>query len=280
MQISVIIPTLNEEGYLPKLLECIKHQTIKDYEVIISDAGSKDKTKEIAKKYGAKVVKGGMPAVGRNNGAKVAKGDFLFFFDADIKFSKDFFRISIDELDRRFLDLATCEAKPLSNLRLDKMFFKIADMVIKTAQFSRPLSGGYCIMVTKRLFERIGGFDESITMAEDHDFVQRAAEFRPLRVLNDVSITMNIRRLKKEGRFGLAGKYIQSGLYMFFKGKIRSEIIEYDFGDFNNEKKLNALEKKLIKFDHDLNRLLKINGKKKSRISRFKKRFKDEIKKL
>ena len=90
--ISIIIPAYNEEKYLPKLLECIKKQTYKGYEIIVADAGSKDRTGQIAKKYGCKVVKGGMPAVGRNNGAKVAKGNILLFLDADVQINRDFIK--------------------------------------------------------------------------------------------------------------------------------------------------------------------------------------------
>ena len=55
-KISIVIPSLNEEKFLPILLESITKQTFKDFEVIIADAGSKDNTVEIAKKFGAKVV--------------------------------------------------------------------------------------------------------------------------------------------------------------------------------------------------------------------------------
>ena len=57
--ISIIIPTWNEEECLPKLLECIKKQSYKDYEIIVADANSKDKTVTIAKKHGCKIVKSG-----------------------------------------------------------------------------------------------------------------------------------------------------------------------------------------------------------------------------
>ena len=50
--LSIIIPAYNEERYLPKLLNCIKKQTYRDYEVIVADANSKDKTRQIAKKFG------------------------------------------------------------------------------------------------------------------------------------------------------------------------------------------------------------------------------------
>ena len=89
-RISVVIPALNEEKFLPVLLESLKNQTFKDYEVIVADAGSKDKTLEIAHSYGARVVPGGMPGPGRNRGAEVATGEFLFFFDSDVLLPNDF----------------------------------------------------------------------------------------------------------------------------------------------------------------------------------------------
>ena len=63
MKLSIIIPTYNEEEYLPKLLESIKMQDFTDYEVIVADANSKDNTRKIATDYGAKVVDGGFDCV-------------------------------------------------------------------------------------------------------------------------------------------------------------------------------------------------------------------------
>ena len=81
--LSIIIPTLNEEKYLPLLLKEIKKQNSADYEIIVADAGSEDKTIEIAKNYGCKIIPGGLPARGRNEGAKIAQGDIFLFMDAD-----------------------------------------------------------------------------------------------------------------------------------------------------------------------------------------------------
>ncbi len=50
--ISIVIPTLNEEAFLPTLLDSIKKQSFTDYEIIVADAGSKDKTIDIAQEYG------------------------------------------------------------------------------------------------------------------------------------------------------------------------------------------------------------------------------------
>ena len=74
---------LEEEEYLPKLLESIKSQDFTDYEIIVADAQSDDNTREIAKEYGCIVVEGGLPGPGRNRGAEVAQGEMLLFLDSD-----------------------------------------------------------------------------------------------------------------------------------------------------------------------------------------------------
>ena len=96
--LSIVIPAFNEEKYLTRLLDSIKKQTYKNYEIIIADADSKDNTRKMAKKYGCKVIKGGIPAVGRNNGAKVAKGDILLFMDADAIIGEKFLENGLNEM--------------------------------------------------------------------------------------------------------------------------------------------------------------------------------------
>ena len=75
--LSVIIPTLNEIAYLPQLLDALAKQTRLPDEIIVADAGSKDGTAELAQSRGVRFVHGGMPAVGRNAGARAAKGHAL-----------------------------------------------------------------------------------------------------------------------------------------------------------------------------------------------------------
>ena len=84
--LSIIIPTLNEEKYLPRLLESIRRQNFSDYEIIVSDGGSSDKTEEIAKSFKATFFVDSSirhPSAQRNNGARISKGDTLLFLDAD-----------------------------------------------------------------------------------------------------------------------------------------------------------------------------------------------------
>ncbi|MCG9873933.1 MAG: glycosyltransferase [Leptospiraceae bacterium] len=266
-KISVIIPTLNEEELLPTLLECLKQQTFRDFEIIVADAGSKDQTRKIAKKYGALVVDGGMPGVGRNKGAEVAKGEFLFFFDADVLLPNDFLAKAYGEIEEKFVDLATCEFKPQSDLRLDKVLFQLSNLFVKINQKLNPRAAGFCIFISSRLFRRIKGFDESVKLAEDHDLVERASKYRSLHFINSTHLMVSIRRLEKEGRFSLIEKYMQVELHLLTKGSIRREdFVNYEFANFNpkkdnkeDKKFLDELEKRIIQMEEGYNKLTEGN---------------------
>lgn len=259
IRVSVVIPTLNEERDLPQLLSSLQKQTFRDFEIIVADAGSKDRTRELAVEYGARVVDGGMPGVGRNRGAAVARGEYLFFFDADVILPEDFLAKAVHEMDEEFIDLATCVFYPQSELRLDKILFAFANLTVKLNANANPRAAGFCIFITKRLFDRIGGFDESLRLAEDHDLVERAAKFRPLHVLKSTSLTVSVRRLEKEGRFSLIRKYFQVEMHLLTKGKVRDDIIEYEFGNFQDESKeqvkkaIDRLEERLIQLEAQYN---------------------------
>ncbi|WP_434578552.1 glycosyltransferase [Thermoanaerobacterium thermosaccharolyticum] len=91
-KVSVIIPARNEEKNLPYILESLKKQTYLPYEVIVVDDFSSDKTAEIAKSYGVKVLKNTEPPEGWTgktwalwNGYNHSTGDLLAFIDADVR---------------------------------------------------------------------------------------------------------------------------------------------------------------------------------------------------
>ena len=106
MKISIIIPTYNEEEYLPKLLESIKSQDFNDYEVIVADAQSNDNTRKIAEEYGCVVVEGGLPGPGRNRGAEVAQGEMLLFLDSDLELTENYLKNVVEEFESDDLGIA------------------------------------------------------------------------------------------------------------------------------------------------------------------------------
>ena len=93
--ISVIIPTYNEESVILDCLTSLAKQTYKDYEIIVVDDGSTDKTLEIVKNVKILQQKHLGPGAGRNLGAKSAKGDILVFVDADMTFDENFLKMLI-----------------------------------------------------------------------------------------------------------------------------------------------------------------------------------------
>lgn len=232
--LSIIIPTKNEEEYLPVLLKSIKKQTFKDYEVIVADNNSKDKTKKIAKKYKCKIAKGGLPGKARNMGAKLATGNILLFLDADTELkSKDFLNKAIREFEKRKLDLAA----PLMYLKgnkLDKLYFDFWNRLTELFQYSlTPFAGGWCIFIRKDLHDKIKGFDEKITLGEDSDYVQRAIKSKLFRVkfkvLKSVKIQVSPRRLKKEGHLKVAAQGIGTGFHWALLGKDKKNKFKYKF---------------------------------------------------
>lgn len=226
--ISIIIPAYNEEKFLPKLLGCIQNQTYKDYEVIVADADSKDKTKQIAKKLGCKVVKGGLPAAGRNNGAKAAKGDIFLFLDADIQISQNFLKNSLKDIGERNLDVAGCYIKPLSSSVLDGIFFAIFNFWTFCTQFFYPNASGGGIFCKKQLHKKINGFDETIKLSEDMDYVKRCGKLGKFRILKGTMAYVSMRRFEKEGRLKVGLKLFLSALYRLFFGEIRSDVFKYN----------------------------------------------------
>ena len=61
MKVRIVVPALDEERLLPLMLNSVRKQDFQDYEIIVADAGSTDRTREIAAEAGAKVVEGGLP---------------------------------------------------------------------------------------------------------------------------------------------------------------------------------------------------------------------------
>lgn len=219
--LSIIIPTLNEEEYLPLLLESIRKQNFQDYEIIVADAGSKDRTLDIAKNYNCKIVEGGLPAKGRNNGVRVAVGKLILFLDADVVLPQDFFERALAEFKKRKLDLASFFLLPKEKSRVASFLFNffynfpifILEKILPHASMG--------ILIKKELFEKLNGFDESIVLAEDHDLARRAKKIGRYGIIKSTKIFVSIRRFRKDGWLKISLKYFLTELYMIFIGPVR-----------------------------------------------------------
>ena len=233
--LSIIVPTLNEEKYLGLLLNEIKKQTFKDWEIIIADAGSSDRTREIAESFGCRMVKGGLPAKGRNEGAKIAQGDLLLFTDADnIFLPNNFLENLIQEFNRRNLDCASFPIYVDGN-GMDKILYTFYNLWVEISQNFLPHAFNSAL-VRKEIHEQINGFDEDIKLAEDHSYARKAARVGKFGFIRTKPVLTSSRRFERDGKLAVYCKYILAAIYLFFFGDIKTDIFKYRFG-YNFKKK-------------------------------------------
>ncbi|MCS7283205.1 MAG: glycosyltransferase [Anaerolineae bacterium] len=231
-RISVVIPALNEAAYLPTLLEALAAQTYPADEIIVADAGSTDGTPEIARRYGARVVKGGSPAVGRNAGAQVATGDLILFLDADVVPPPDFIERAVAEFLQKGYDVATARMVPWDGNLMERIVHDAANLYFILMQSILPYAPGFCILVRRSLHGKIGGFNETLRMSEDVDYVRRAARFGRFGVLTSTSIPVSMRRFRRDGMLQVGMKYLWCEAQMLRGKPIREIPFKYEFGAF------------------------------------------------
>jgi len=231
MKLSIIIPTFNEESYLPHLMESIKRQDFSDYEVIVADAGSKDSTCDIAHEWACKVVEGGLPSVGRNRGAEAASGEYLLFLDSDVILTRDYLELCLDEFEKRELGIAITQIAPLSDSFLNKITHDFANFFMKRVENIKPHGAGcYGIITTKKLHNEVEGFDEDLDFGEDTDYIERIGSISQFKVLRSPKLLVSTRRLQEEGLRNVAFKYAKSTFYQFRGKQITAEDLDYTFG--------------------------------------------------
>ena len=235
--VTIVIPTRDEEQYLPQLLTSIRNQTVQPAQIIVADAQSTDQTREIARSFGATIVEGGAVALGRNRGAAHAKTDLILFLDADVVLrDQEFLEKAVGEMFEKKFGLATCDVFPLSDAHIDHFLHKAYNTYVRTCGSVFPHAPGFCMFVRRDLHEKLGGFDESVVFCEDHDYARRFRSVGTFGFLRSTKIPVSIRRLDRDGRINIAIKYLLAELHLAFLGPIRHNHFRYSFGHSSKEK--------------------------------------------
>jgi glycosyltransferase involved in cell wall biosynthesis len=222
--ISVIIPTLNEGKYLEKTLLAIKGQKYDgEVEIIVSDSCSEDDTQEIAKRHGARVVLSDRlgPAVGRNRGAQVAKGDILVFLDADTVPSESLLA-SIAKIlgENKEIVGGTCKFLPHDGGLRDWFLYVITNIAAKIMiNLGVPQDPGYCFFYRKEVFKKLGGLREDLALNETHDLALRSKAYGSFVYLN-VPVFTSLRRYRKLGYLRTIWVYLTSAITYFRTGSV------------------------------------------------------------
>lgn len=237
-QISIVIPSYNEELYLPTLLKDLADQTSKEFEVIIADGKSTDKTKQKALSFEKKVSLHFLTcpkqqvAAQRNYGAKHAKGHFVIFLDADMRVKPDFVAQLVEVISHSKRLLFIPAHIPDSEYAHDELIYKIQSFFIELSHHTKkPFTYGPTALFLKMFFDHIGGYDETVVFAEDQEIIQRARDAGVVaQLLSDVPVYFSTRRYENEGRLNVMRKYLLASVILLTEGKIDKEIFPYEMG--------------------------------------------------
>ena len=238
--VSIVIIAFNEEKYIGELLESIKKQTYRNFEVILVDDHSEDDTVKIAHSYihhfPLKIVQ--KPVRGcsrsRNFGAKNSTGEIILFLDADVILPPDFLEKGLHEFSTRHLSSAYFDFEPIADKKIDDFFTVVYRFWLKAVQYHNPRAVGSCIMVRSNLHEKIL-FDETVVMAEDFDYIRRGSHLGKFRMINHPRYHLSWRRFAVEHRLKLVIKYLLFELHRQLIGEIRKPIMTYKFGHYDKK---------------------------------------------
>ncbi len=177
MDITFIIPALNEQKYIGDTLAFIDKfasQTGLTWEAVVMDNGSTDNTVAMARSAGASVIEEPDLSISglRNAGAKSAKGDVLVFVDADI-FLTSGWAANFPCLFTRLKNGEKLISGSQYSANVSNFFLKHWYNSVNLDPRSNSLPGGHMI-VSRKMYDSIGGQNESLAVGEDFEFCQRA----------------------------------------------------------------------------------------------------------
>jgi len=183
--------------------------------VLVADANSTDGTPEIVLSFRDRLqveaIPGGMPSVGRNNGARRADTKYVLFLDADIELaSNSLIRRAIEAAQEKDLECLTTNIVCRDGSLTDKLFYGANDFFQYLSCLHRPFSTGMFMMFDTRKFHELGGFDERVHFAEDYRLSSQV-ERRRFKIVRGGVYTTN-RRFQKMGHLRIAWLFLWTAL--------------------------------------------------------------------
>lgn len=182
---SVIIPVFNRERLIARAIESVLAQTFRDFELIVVDDGSTDKSAQIASHYPLTLIQ--QPnrgvAAARNAGIKAARGSIIALLDSDDEWKKDhlqthydFFQSHPNYLIHQTDEIWIRDGKFLNK----KLYHQKKGGSIFAASCRLCLISPSAVAIKRALFEKVGLFDERFEVCEDYELWLRVTRNYPV----------------------------------------------------------------------------------------------------
>lgn len=242
-QLSIIVITLNEEKNILNILGDLKKQTFQDFQLIISDSNSTDRTEQLAQS-----MAGGFkdfvftncrqtlgPAYGRNHGVKFAKHELILFLDADTRiFDPEFLEKFLLYVSAHGLDAGAMYPKLMSDKQWAVWGGDLLNVGFFVTQFFSPSACGSCMFARKTMHQEIGGFREDVLLCEDCDYVRDGKRLDYKVKMVPLGFGFSERRFKQYGYVKTGLLYIKANMIRYYTGKsVSKKRISYQFDQYD-----------------------------------------------
>lgn len=201
--ISVVIPAYNEEAYIKNCLAALKKQNYKgNFEIIVVDNNSTDKTSSIAKEFGARVIlekqQGNVFALKR--GMDEAKGDIIAATDADTQVPGDWLSLIVEAFREENVVAITGFAKVQVGSRIMDILMNLSFALfsMSTLMIGKPNLNGFNFAVRKEVFMKAGGLNTDFLMSPDVDLGIRLTKMGKVQVSKNLLVQTSARRWQKD----------------------------------------------------------------------------------
>lgn len=205
MKISVIIPAFNEEKLIGKCIKAVKNQAFpkKEYEILVIDNNSTDRTAEIARKAGTEVIpyreKQGFSAT-KQFGAHKAKGEIIAYTDAD-SIPDTHWLATIEKLMQNKNLMCVGGTTLSAENTFANFWFVIYDLICRINQlFGISLIWGPNMAIRRSAFMQVNGINTSLKTSDDWDLVLRIQKkfgIRSALYTNSLRVRTSPRKQKK-----------------------------------------------------------------------------------
>lgn len=189
--VSVIIPTFNRADFINEAIDSVLNQTYRDFEIIIVDDGSTDRTADVIAAYDNEIIyeyqPNSGPSAARNRGIGLAKGKYLSFLDSDDLWLKHKLKIQMDLLFEN-PEIKICYTDEIwirNGVRVNqkKVHEKYSGFIFQRCLPLCIISPS-SIVLHKNVFSNIGTFDETLPVCEDYDLWLRISAKYPVNYID------------------------------------------------------------------------------------------------